>query len=1216
MKIKYLKNLAGALALATLAACGGSGSCPPGQNGGNSGQLALTLTAPNQYPAGMPTPITAYLTIANTSDVNATNLNYAVPDSTNKTGVSVTVANDSSNPCKSIAAHDVCTFPAVIGAYANPGSFIVTATPTANSAQSSYDKIVASAKNKLGLQSTTLELKANIGLVDAEVDNQSGADGITLFYDKTIQGSATEDTYITVVAYVSSPNAGDFNSINLVDSSGKKLDFEILSGNTGGTSLAQGSIVTLRIKISAGTKDVTFYTQTAEKTAEGETPVNTSEKPHEVTVADSAIGILSITPNLVNLTAGYQQATFTIYNSGMGIATNIAFSGISSPLQIVSTTCGVSLESNASCYYIVNNSATDASGSQTLTVQYNNGSAVKTILAQLNYTSESAIYGISLSSTDNPSFEFVTTTAATSESSVVKLTNTGGFAESDFVLTLPTYFSASSYSGANACTLNNNTITSVLNSNGDYCYFVLTYTNPDVTATTSASLKVNYKYNGNKIAPEITNGLTYTTNLALANLSITPTATSGNPYVYTSIVSNSGESHTQVFVVTNNGQASASSLAYGVMTGNTGYFTRIPSQSNDCGTKNTLAIGETCNVTIKFGPNSTSLQNATVTLPLNYTSAGSGTTAISNIVVRGTVRQPLAANVIISSITASNAVAGNGESSGSAFQIESTTALATRLTLTYVNTADSDATQFSINYDQVPSGYSVNTGLSTCGNSVTQLQRNSGNSCVVVLNSTVATPGNNNLSLLESLLGSWHDETGAKTNQQISWSINNSLQTTAYITVFPAPIIVVTSNPSPVGTVNQYGSFTITATLQGGYNVAAQPLTITGLSAQLFSVAPASCSVTSASPSCTFTVTVLTSTFGSYTATVSNSGSVPVTPATVAFDANQPAKSFALQLESTTIDVGMSRMVTATLSEAATGSPVTVTFTSSLPGVASVQASCSVPVGQTQCQVGVYGVAAGTSSISASATGGFGTASGQNVTVNLVPTLIISVGSTLLQGDPYPQPSYYSTYMTANIYPAAASNTTVTFALTKLTGTDDAIAFDSEGGLTPMTCTIATGQESCTIIAPVGYSDNGLQHVNNREGTSSLQASATGYGSSNQITIEGKNTVTPTLTLSLAGSNPVYIDPVNPTTTVTTTATLNAPAASAVTVNFTTPTPVWVGYYTNTMSNTASCTIAIGQSSCDVLISPIYYGSFTVNASATGYATSNQKILYIQQSNG
>jgi hypothetical protein len=38
MKNKYLKNLAGLLALATLAACGGSSSCPPN---GATGNLTL-----------------------------------------------------------------------------------------------------------------------------------------------------------------------------------------------------------------------------------------------------------------------------------------------------------------------------------------------------------------------------------------------------------------------------------------------------------------------------------------------------------------------------------------------------------------------------------------------------------------------------------------------------------------------------------------------------------------------------------------------------------------------------------------------------------------------------------------------------------------------------------------------------------------------------------------------------------------------------------------------------------------------------------------------------------------------------------------------------------------------------------------------------------------------------------------------------------------------
>lgn len=1203
MKSKYIKNLLGALALVSLAACSGSGSCPPGANsGGSTGGVTLKLTAPNQYPAGLPTPTIAYVTMTNTSGVSANNLFYQIPDNTNYTQVAVTVVNGSANPCLSIAAHQSCTFPVTIGANSYPGSFIVTATPDAYNISN-----VARLKNLFAQNSSTLQ--ASIGLVDAPVNNESGADGITFFYDKNIQGTAGEDTYISIVAYVNSLNAGAFNNINLVDNSGNKLDYTVVSGNTGGTNLVAPALVTLLVKAPAGVPSLAFYAQTAENS----NPVSTSDKAHNVSITDIPIGILSISPNLVNFTSTYKQATFTIFNNGLGAAKNIRISGVSSPL-VGSTSCGSSLETNSSCSYVVNNSSTDSSGTQTLTVTYNNGQEDKTILAQIEYTSESALYGISLTSADTPSFEFVANTLTTSESSVVKITNTGGFAEKDFALSLPQYFTVSNYSGANSCVISNNTISTILNATGDYCYFVLTYTNPSVTATSSALLSVNYKYSGDKTAPQVNKTLTYTTNLVSASLSVAPTATLASPYSYASIVSNNGESETQVFVVTNNGQDTAATLSYGVMTGDTSYFTRIISSVDDCSTKSSLPVGGTCNVTIKFGPNSTSKQNATVTLPINYISASSGIANSANIVVKGTVRQPLAANIIISSVVSSNAVAGNGESSLSAFQMESTTATVGAITLTYVNTADSDANQFVIDYTKVPAGYTVNSDQSTCGNTITQLLRNSGNSCVVILNSTVVSTGNNDVDLTGNLLASWQDEESTKTEQQVSWLVNGLLQSTVYVTIFASPAIIITSNPSPVGTVNQGDTFDIIATLQGGYNVPAQSLAVTGLSPSLFSVAPASCVIQSVSPQsliCTFTVTVLTPDVNSYVATVTNSGVVPVVPATVAFNANQPAKSMSIVLESANIDVGMTRAVTATLSEVASGSPVTVTFTSGTSGVASVQSSCSVSVGQTQCQVGVYGVAAGTSSISAFA-GGYGSAPAQTVTVALVPSLVISVGSTLLQGDPFPLPSYYSTYMSAIVYPAATSSTVVTFSLTKLTGTSDAIAFDSEGGLTPMTCTIATGQESCTIIAPVGYSDNGLQHVNNRIGTSALQANATGYGSSNQITVEGKNTVTPTLTLSLA-TNPIYIDAGTSTTTVATTATLSATApAGGVTVSFTTPTAGWVGYYTSTLGNTASCTVPSGLTSCSVDITPLYFGSFTVNATASGYSTNNQKILYIQ----
>ena len=47
MKSRYIKNIVGAVALASLAACSGSGSCPPGSNGGvGSYNLVVDDTSP------------------------------------------------------------------------------------------------------------------------------------------------------------------------------------------------------------------------------------------------------------------------------------------------------------------------------------------------------------------------------------------------------------------------------------------------------------------------------------------------------------------------------------------------------------------------------------------------------------------------------------------------------------------------------------------------------------------------------------------------------------------------------------------------------------------------------------------------------------------------------------------------------------------------------------------------------------------------------------------------------------------------------------------------------------------------------------------------------------------------------------------------------------------------------------------------------------------
>ena len=127
MKNLWVKSLAVLGIALALAGCSSGGSCkgcnpPTPAPTPAPGNLSLALTAPNQYPAGI--PVTAYLTITNTSQINASNLIYSVPQPTNYTGVPITVdANGAGQGCANIAAGASCTFTANIPAGSHPGSF-------------------------------------------------------------------------------------------------------------------------------------------------------------------------------------------------------------------------------------------------------------------------------------------------------------------------------------------------------------------------------------------------------------------------------------------------------------------------------------------------------------------------------------------------------------------------------------------------------------------------------------------------------------------------------------------------------------------------------------------------------------------------------------------------------------------------------------------------------------------------------------------------------------------------------------------------------------------------------------------------------------------------------------------------------------------------------------------------------------------------------------
>ncbi|MBX9867349.1 MAG: hypothetical protein K2Y14_10570 [Burkholderiales bacterium] len=847
------RNLALAvLGAAALSACGGAGSCAscavtP------AGDVTLSLTAPNQYPAGI--AVTAYLTMTNTSQYNATNLYYDVPSATNYTGTTITVANGVNNPCVNIAAGASCTFPAQIAVGSHPGSFTVTATPNGSASQSTVKKIWSSLKTDIGLQAATLSLTANIGLTAVPVNTNSGANGITFLYSSTIAASESGDTLLSVVGVVNSATAGAFNTINLTNASGTKLNFSVLSGNSGNglTNLANGSVVSFLLTIPAGATSYQFYAQTMENGV----PVDQGTILNPITLGISTQGILVVQPTdfALSANASYESQVVTLSNIGNGSVTGLTIPTPSAPLEIVagSNTCGTSLTpantTGSSCHFIIKSSAPAGTfGQGNLTISSNNGSAI----ANYTYAGVDPIAGVSVTSGDNPTATFMSNTESSSFSSQFTLKNTGNVSESNFTFTVPEYFTLSAGTTGTPCSISNNVVTTVLANHNDSCTLTLTYTNATVTSSGTANLLVDYSYHG-IAAPQSSIGLTYSTTQVVGVLQVTSPLPL--PYTFNSIVANNVESQTQVFTIMNTGSGTASNITNGGLQGPVAsIFTVVDSNppNEQCGSgKSSLAPGATCLMTVRFGPTAQQTGLQTKTLNVNYLQYPAATpTSTLGIPMQGTLIAPLAANPSISSITLSPAASGgNGIEESTPFAIESSTTL-TAFTLTYKNTGDYTASGFTVDSSAL-TGYSVTTN--GCNNVTLSIN----GTCNVVLSLLPNTVGNNNL-LLSNLGMSWKDQRSPNTpitGVPSSWSNG---QGTAYVNVYAQPSVTAVMSSESDGTptitsVKIESDFYIVYTLSGGYNVGNSTYTATAPAG--FSPVSGNCVVSSNTPSCYVKIT-------------------------------------------------------------------------------------------------------------------------------------------------------------------------------------------------------------------------------------------------------------------------------------------------------------------------------------------------------------------------
>lgn len=876
MKVKQIRNLFGAIALATLAACSGSGTVASNSGGGSSSMANLSVTAPDQYPSGIAT--TAYLTVTNASNVGVNNLLYAVPDVTNSTGAVISIDSGSATSCSNLAAASSCILKVNIGANSHPGSFAVTAT----SAAQANTTFVGKMKSLVGLDSGVSVLTTHIGLTTMPANTQSGANGISFLYSSTISPESNGMSQLSVVAVVNSSVTSNFNTINLTTSSGSLLDFSVLSGNSGNglTNLTPGSIVTFTLTIPAGSSSpYTFYAQTMENGS----LVDQGSSPNSINIGSATQGILVVQPTGFNLSASenYLTQVITYTNTGNGTISGLSIQTPLAPISIIANDCQTTLEVGRSCLVVVtSNAATGASGSGSLVATYSGGNSV---VSQYNYSGSSPTPtptpqpGVSLSAINN--FSFAANTSNGSNSTQVTILNSGNISESNFVFSFnPNQYFSISHGVADSCLVSNSTVTSTLVA-GESCTLTMVYNN-SVVGVGLTDLTVNYNYNGVSSA-SISKTLAYQTTQAGASLSVTPSANN-----FGMIVANNSESKTQTFTITNAGSDSATGITFQNMSGDSGFFSVESSGAGGCATAIPLAHGDTCTFKVKFGPSTMVQDQVSATLPIAYSFAGGSSSTSVNL--SGYSRATLAANVELYSVIASGTSAGNGESVNTAYQIESSLAAGSTITLRYKNIGLTDASNFTIT--NAPNGYIVdNSSTCSAGNSMT-LQANGVNNCTVILKPLVSTVGSLNVTFSgSSMSGNWIDEQGSVSNQTILWNTGNGTQNTVYVNIFASPQVVAVmssdySGTVPITQVRTGATFYIVLSLSGGYNVST---TYTVIAPAGFLPLSSGCSVTSANPQCSVAITApVTSSTGNIV-TISG-GSVASTPASFTFNVVVP----------------------------------------------------------------------------------------------------------------------------------------------------------------------------------------------------------------------------------------------------------------------------------------------------------------------------------------
>lgn len=838
-----------------ISSCSG-GICAPESDSGVGNVLNIEMNAPSQYPASKELYVPVLVT--NISNDTLSNVVYSIPAVTNTTGSTITVTNDSQANCATLKSGQTCQ----LTIHILPNG-VVGKQNTAHNLQDATSNVNNVGSFQVLAQNNQLhaEKAVYIGLVDVPPSTGTGVDGIALLYNPTLVSSNTTNvnssTNVLITMVVTSANVGQFNTLQIVDTNGNILTYEVLTGNSGEgmTDLTIGSIVTLAVQVPYGSTQLVFKPLLKSDNnqitnGEGQNQVIQVIPP---TVKKASLNILH---SLVNLNESTPTQVITVVNNGNAPASSLDIT-IGDHVTVINNTCMANLAAGASCNYTVSFDVSQPIvGTTTSNVSYNDTQTNQNLNVAINYRGKTPFVGLTLSS-NNLTYTFNATTESPSYASIVTITNAGEVSPLTLA-NLPTlqYFHISTTAGtANDCKVNQ-----VLQP-GASCNILVTYDNSTVLAnitemaigysyididstTKTGKTSVNLNYNTVQSLAVLSYGLFAKNNISVDSLQSISLLDSNSNFTYSfgGIVNNNVEATNQYITITNIGQIPA-----------TGVNILSPDQpynilSNGC--RATIAQGDSCQVLVAFGPAAPSMSagNKVANLFTNYLSYPSASTTAS-IFAKLTGNVYLANTAVLNAAVTANSgfESGNG-SLAQPYQLQINNNGTVTYTLT--NSGETPAEGFYVSYNpNVLLPWAITN--SSCGTPQNPISLSeNGGSCTITFGLNPSSVGTSSLNFANIQMN-WVDQDSPNGQTQVGTGI-------VYVNVFAAPTITTTTVPLPIGTLLQNTNFKVVVTLAGGYKVPLQTITgtISGDTNSNMTASSSTCSVSLTNPSCSMTFIV------------------------------------------------------------------------------------------------------------------------------------------------------------------------------------------------------------------------------------------------------------------------------------------------------------------------------------------------------------------------